>query len=752
MTPERPADQRRDGLDLLPAFLAALAAGVVYFLTLAPTVTSADSGELVTAACTLGVAHPPGYPLWCLLGKAFSLLPVSSPAWRVNLMSAAFGALTAALVYLICKQLAIPRVPAFAGALAFAFSRTFWSQSVIAEVYTLNTFFLCGIILLLLLWGDRRRNTYLYAAAGVFGLSLSHHYMLMLLISPAFAIYVLWVSPRLLRDLRLVFGCLALVLAGLLVYIYLPLAAARGALINWGEPDTWARFWHHVARAQYRATDFEAPFSLSTKLLYIGHVVRLLYNGFTPLVLVPFGLMGCWALRSRRKECALLGAVFLLNTVVLIMILQLAYIPDNLTRVEVYYLPAYACTAVFIAAGPSWAWSALGGAAGRAVGTAGGIMLCLGAVLSPLVANWNPNDMSRNYLAYDFSRTALESLEPNAVYFCAPDFSGFPAIYLHAVERLRPDVLLADVPTYPTPGLRRYLAGLNPPVPANDVGTVQEELILRGERPVYIAPMSGPLRRRGYKFDPWGFVFKARRSGQPAAKGGPGVFGAQVLRNLDIPTPLKDFDCVVLLCYYLMRAEKLMSEGRIKEAAADYRIAAQYAVPYPAFINNIGLICARRCMNREAEEFYRKTIEAAPSYVGAYWNLAILLERQGRIGEALTICKKAQSVSPGDESLRGRIDTLTSARPLPRGGDVDQEIRAARSALLRDPRDPERLVALGYLCTLRGDLEEALAAYRTAVEVEPNYRRACEALALFYENVVQDPEAAASYAKKARGP
>jgi len=748
MTLEERSETRLNGLDVLAAFLAAVAAGVVYFVTLAPTVTSGDSGELIAAACTLGVPHPSGYPLYCLIGKAFSLLPVSNPAWRINLMSAFFGALTVGMVYLICRQLSIQRVAAFVGALALAFSRIFWSQSVTAKFYTLNTFLLFSIILLLLLWSDTKKSAFLYAASGVFGLSLSNHYSLMLLVSPAIGIYVLLVRPTVLRNLRLVLGCAGLVLAGLLVYVYLPLAAAREPAMNWGEPSTWHNFWHHVTRAQYRKVDFETGFSLWAKVLYLGHVVRLLWDSFTPFVLVPFGLLGCWALRQRRKECALLGGVFLCNTVLLIMILQVAYKPDGLARVQVYYLPAYACTAIAIAAGLSWAWTAIG-AAGAALGTGLRALICLGVVLYPLASNWKHDDMSRNYLAYDFARAALESLEPNAVYFCGPDFSGFPTIYLQVVEGVRRDVLLADMPRYPTPRLRRYLAGLNPPVPSTDGGVVQEELVRRGQRPVYAAPLTGPPERRGCKFDPWGFVFGLRRSEQAVVPGAPAVFSDTALPNLRLSTALMDFDYLVFACYYLMRGERLMSAGRIREAAPDYRKAAEYALPYPVVISDIGVVCLRRCMNREAEEFFRKAVEADPSYAGACENLAVLLDRQGRGAEALTFYRKAQDLDPKLAYAR-RIAALEFA-PAPPGGDVDHRIQAVRQALSTEGRNPELLTELAELCMLRGDLEEALAAYRKAVEVEPGYRPGYEALSRFYQNVVQDPATAASYATKARG-
>lgn len=60
----------------------------VYLFTLAPTITNEDGPEFVTAVYVIGIPHPPGFPLYLLLGKLFSFIPFGSLAWRVNLMSA----------------------------------------------------------------------------------------------------------------------------------------------------------------------------------------------------------------------------------------------------------------------------------------------------------------------------------------------------------------------------------------------------------------------------------------------------------------------------------------------------------------------------------------------------------------------------------------------------------------------------------------------------------------------------------------
>jgi len=85
-------------------FLVAL---VVYSWTLAPTVTLTDSGELILAAYGLGVAHPPGTPLWVMLAHLASLVPVGSVAVRINFSSAVFAALACATLTLVVADLVI---------------------------------------------------------------------------------------------------------------------------------------------------------------------------------------------------------------------------------------------------------------------------------------------------------------------------------------------------------------------------------------------------------------------------------------------------------------------------------------------------------------------------------------------------------------------------------------------------------------------------------------------------------------------
>ena len=126
-----------------------------------------DSGEFQFAAWLGGFAHPTGYPLYLLLGYLWThLLPIADAAWRMNAFSALWGAVAVGLLYLLALRMlqitapagwpvAISRLLALLAAAIFAVTPTFWSQAVVAEVYTLNAALIVAILLALVTWAAR---------------------------------------------------------------------------------------------------------------------------------------------------------------------------------------------------------------------------------------------------------------------------------------------------------------------------------------------------------------------------------------------------------------------------------------------------------------------------------------------------------------------------------------------------------------------------------------------------------------------
>lgn len=221
----------------------------LYFFTLAPTVTLVDSGELILAARTLGVAHPPGFPLYVLLAHAASLLPFGNIAVRIHLASALFAAFASAIMtLLVIEAILVASIqntenkskntpgkknnhlaketkpnseqnsdsisisaPAVTAGLLFAFSRTLWAYATIAEVYTLNTLLIVIIFGLMLGWRrvclesranqTKVSNQKLYLAALIFGLALGVHHVTVGLMLPALAVWCF--QPKVLVFSRL---------------------------------------------------------------------------------------------------------------------------------------------------------------------------------------------------------------------------------------------------------------------------------------------------------------------------------------------------------------------------------------------------------------------------------------------------------------------------------------------------------------------------------------------------------------------
>lgn len=281
--------------------LAALAAFVLYLRTLAPTVLYYDYPDMrdLTAlqvkAYLLGIPDVTGYPTYAMLTHLFTYLPFGDPAYRVNLASTVFGAATVFLFYLVCRRLTGRISPSLA-ALLFALSKTFWSQAVIAEVYTLNTLFVAAIVLVLLVWRDERRDLYLLLAAFLMGLSLTHHLTSGLLL-PAGLLFVLLVDRSRLLQRRLIFGGAGLFLLGLLPYLYLPVrasmeATSRAVLVDptlvVQDPSTFGGFFDLLTGGDFRGAMFAfEPAELPERFVYyLGYLSEQFHPGFLAVALL----------------------------------------------------------------------------------------------------------------------------------------------------------------------------------------------------------------------------------------------------------------------------------------------------------------------------------------------------------------------------------------------------------------------------------------------------------------------------------
>ena len=229
-------------------------------MTLAPSITAGDNGELAAVLATGGIAHPPGYPLYSAIGRIFSALPIGSGAWRTNLLSAVFGAACAWLLLRLIYKLTRNLAAACSAAGLFAFSALVWPYAVTTEVFSLNNFLILVFFTILLdAWGRiRERRLTPRICFLVFlctGLGASHHTSFVLVAFPALAVLLIeaekndW-GEACSKKTALLAATSGLFM-GLSPILYLPWLARSQALISWGDPSSLKGLFTHLLRKEY---------------------------------------------------------------------------------------------------------------------------------------------------------------------------------------------------------------------------------------------------------------------------------------------------------------------------------------------------------------------------------------------------------------------------------------------------------------------------------------------------------------------
>ncbi len=437
-----------DGLALTAAVLGPL---LLYALTLPRTVVLEDDGLFLMAGAHLGVAHPPGYPLYTLLCHLVTQLPFGSVAFLGHLSSAVLGALACGGVYLCARLLQAAPVPAMTAAWLFAASEHVWAQAIIAEVYTLNAllfFATYGLIL----YGVRqpgRPRIWMAAAVG-YGLSLANHWPLMVLALPGLLLAALpaWKSlpVKLLPQLIVV----SLVSAAL-PYAWMVLRSWQEPLISFYGPITdWEAFWYYVSRSGYADVDVSPSAGWGDRLAFLGWFGNEVLRQVT-LPGFALALLGFWVL-LRRRPLAEAGSgllVFLGNSVVLIMMLSVDFDFRQIAIFRPYSLVCYGLLALWLAVGLQHVLEHLPSPAvlrdGAWFRTGLAALACVGMTALSVQAHWNLNDRSASDFTRWYADMLFGILPQDAVLFVSGDTDTGPLGYYHFVEERRPDVELLNL-------------------------------------------------------------------------------------------------------------------------------------------------------------------------------------------------------------------------------------------------------------------------------------------------------------------
>jgi hypothetical protein len=420
--------------------LLLLADFFVYLLTQAPAVQFIDSGELAVVCKTLGIAHPTGYPLYTLLGRLFTLLPIQDVIFRVSLFSLFSVCLTNLILFFIILKL-IPEKSdlslwvAFLTALLFSFTPTLWDQATSNEVYGLNILSYVLIIYLILKWREgiqrKSESNSLYLLVFIYGLSFGNHMMIVLLF-PALVFMLLSYERKAILKLPKILSLILFFILGISVYLYPPIRSAQNPLLDWGNPRNWSGFVRHVSGWQYKVWMFSSSFTQIFSNL--AKFEKLFFENF-PFYLLPFTFLGIWRLINWDRKLLF----FLLFIFFFVLIYAVNYsIPD----LDPFFLGCFLVNAILLGNGFFFVSENLQRVKLTKIITSGMILLFILFPLILLKKNYFEQDKSRSYFAYDLNSNILRSARKDGLILTQLWGHYSPWLYLRYVESKRPDLAI----------------------------------------------------------------------------------------------------------------------------------------------------------------------------------------------------------------------------------------------------------------------------------------------------------------------
>ena len=397
---------------------------VLYIGTACPTVYTMDNGELIVAAYGLKIAHPTGYPLFCILGKIGTLLiPFGSIAWRVNALNAIIAAGAVSIAFLALSEVVRRRYAVFSAAL-FGVSPVFWGAATSAEVHSLSVLLIATQLLLVLRWRACRDNRLLMYLAVVSGLALTNH-LSSILIMPGLLWGILQCDKSILRNRAIVLKSVLLFLLPLCLYLYLPLRAeaSRGSI--WGDLYQSVGFIGHITGRQFRNLMFHSS----------SEEIRLQIMWFLKLLVTQYPIYLIWAIGLGAILIKHRGLIEMFGTMIA---LNVAYnINYAIIDIDEYYLATFLVMTFFVAAAVEHVGESVKTPVGQRVAAA--VLPVI--VIAAAITTFPRADKHDAYYIMDHAQNTMKTLPQNALYVACGDASFNAMLYERVVEGKRQDLI-----------------------------------------------------------------------------------------------------------------------------------------------------------------------------------------------------------------------------------------------------------------------------------------------------------------------
>lgn len=435
---------KENSQELLGALVWSVCSLVLYCFSIAPTVQGFDSAELTVGAYDLGFVHPPGYPLYLLIGHLFSKSSIGDVGFRLNLMSAVFACLAVFLLYKLIYRQTRNFWAATVATLLLATTPAFWSQAVRAEVYTLHIFLMVGA---LYFWFDALETKSIpsyFICYTLLGLGLGNHPTTILLWI-SILICTLWMGKRMWK-ISILANIFALIVASIL-YLYFPIRSAADLQIDYirpyftVDPGTFEGLWWMVSGQAFRCLlyPFSSPASWVSEASWLVNFLLLGMLGFG-LILAVWG----WSLLKKSHSLwNRLLAIYLLANMAMFLLYSAV---DK----EVMFIPIYVVLTIWAASGfiglVRWVGSIRKNIPLAKLHTLVGIGCSL-AIVTGVILDWPLVNLRSERKTYTFAAQVLENLPPDTTivnhWVTASVFD-----YLKIVEGKRLDVESFNVDFY----------------------------------------------------------------------------------------------------------------------------------------------------------------------------------------------------------------------------------------------------------------------------------------------------------------
>lgn len=642
----------------------------LYLATMAPSITVGDAGEFCASATTLSMAHSPGYPLFSLIGKCFTVFfPLGSFAYRVNLVSAVSAALTIVLLYLLIRSIFEKENPtvkylALIPALFAAVSPAFWRSAVQTEVFTLNTLF--AVAMIFALYKERY-----YLALFLFGLGIGNHHTL---IFAAPFILIEFYRKRLINPSNLFYSALFFAL-GFSVYLYLPIRSFKNPGLDWGNPETLHNIWRVISRADYGSLSLTVGEKMARNIPITFHQVTRFLTSFNfqfTIAGILLGIAGCYAgFKNKSTYLKSMLALWLLAGPGFIILSNLPFNAESEGILDRFYILVNIFWAFPIAYGTFYLYERWRSAVSISV-------IGLGLIAATAAANYSALNWRGYYLEYDYGRNLLKTFKPNSIFFMdGGDDTFYSMAYLCFAENRRPDVELHDrgglvFKSLYGPDFRKITKD------EKEARRQQVERSYLGIRPIYYSSFNS-LILPGVKMRPNGILMTPETAANINAwpmYSLRGVYdrGYDDYRSRAL-VPVYPFfaamhepakknafrnfaitewpDCLWLKgnirMDILREAYNEYSAGQRAKAEETYKnVLKIFPDELSAYIN-LGVIEKDKRNTESARMYYREALKRDPNYADAYYNLSVSYWDDGNWQEVVNNLRRLLEINPNDQ-------------------------------------------------------------------------------------------------------